>query len=79
MNRAFSEYVEDIRKRYPAGCRVKVIEMGDDPDPVPSGTGGTVDHVDDIGTVHCRFDNGRYLGLIPGEDRFEVMADRKTE
>jgi tRNA-2-methylthio-N6-dimethylallyladenosine synthase len=32
-------------------------------------TGNTVvDVVDDIGTFHCSFDNGRYLGIIPGED-----------
>jgi hypothetical protein len=24
--------------------------------------------VDDIGTVHCNFENGRRLGLVPGED-----------
>ena len=28
--------------------------------------------VDDIGTVHCDFDNGRRLGLVPGEDSFHL-------
>ena len=47
--------------------------MGDDPRPIPSGTEGTVLHVDDIGTVHCKFDNGRSLGLILGEDEFHSI------
>lgn len=30
--------------------------------------------VDDIGTVHCEFDNGRNLGLIDGEDDFRALT-----
>ena len=37
---------------------------------------GTVLHVDDLGTVHCAFDNGRQLGLVPGEDSFHKIAPR---
>jgi len=44
--------------------------MGHDPHPISDGTEGSVIHVDDIGTVHCHFDDGRVLGLIPGEDSF---------
>jgi hypothetical protein len=32
--------------------------------------------VDDMGTVHCDFDNGRHLGLVPGEDSFHAIAER---
>ena len=71
MNRG---YVESIKKRYPVGSRVVVDCMGDDPRPIPSGTKGTVVFVDDIGTVHCNFDNGRRLGLIPGEDAFHRVS-----
>jgi hypothetical protein len=36
--------------------------------------------VDDIGTLHCTFDNGRTLGVIPGEDSFSVISrPEKTE
>jgi hypothetical protein len=31
-----------------------------------------------MGTVHCDFDNGRRLGLIPGEDTFH-KAPEKTK
>lgn len=48
--------------------------MGDDPRPIQSGTRGTVKVVDDIGTVHCEFDNGRNLGLIDGEDDFRALT-----
>lgn len=58
---------------YPSGTRIELIEMGDDPRPIPSGTKGTVRVVDDMGTVHCDFDNGRRLGLIPGVDSFQKI------
>lgn len=48
--------------------------MGDDPSPIAENTRGTVCVVDDIGTVHCRFDNGRILGLIYGEDSFRELT-----
>lgn len=52
-----------------------MLQMGDDPRPVENGTRGTVRVVDDMGTVHCDFDNGRRLGLIPGEDSFRRLTD----
>ena len=30
--------------------------------------------VDDIGTLHCSFDNGRSLGVVPGEDSFRKLT-----
>ena len=56
------ENVERLRQRYPEGTRICLDQMNDDPFPVESGTFGKVDHVDDIGTLHCIFDNGRTLG-----------------
>ena len=58
---------------YPKGTRIEVISMEDDPRPIEGGTKGTVDHVDDMGTVHCTFDNGRRLGLIPSVDIFRKV------
>ena len=57
---------------YKPGVRVVVQHM-EDPFPIEPGTEGTVDHVDDIGTIHCVFDNGRYIGLVPGLDSFEIV------
>ena len=66
------EFVNLYKALYPKGTRVEVILM-DDPRPIPSGTRGTVDLVDDMGTVHCTFDNGRQLGLIPEADIFKKV------
>ena len=64
-----------MNSKYPEGTRIMLDRMGEDPRPIPDGTRGTVLHVDDIGTVHCVFDNGRRLGLIPGEDRFHILEE----
>ena len=47
--------------------------MSDPYHPVPSGTLGTVNHVDDAGTIHMKWDNGQSLGLIDEEDDFTVV------
>ena len=62
--------VERLKTQYPAGTKIMLDRMDDDPRPIPPGTKGTVVYVDDMGTVHCNFENGRRLGLIPGEDHF---------
>ena len=71
--------VEGIKGMYPEGSRIQLDSMGSDPRPIPSGTKGTVAHVDDIGTVHVNFDNGRRLGLIVGEDHFHRIRERTRE
>ena len=75
-----SDLVQRTKKQYPAGTRIELDFMGDDPRPIAPGTKGTVRIVDDMGTVHCDFDNGRRLGLIPGEDSFHIISQRnRTE
>lgn len=73
------EEVNRIRERYPVGTKIVLDHMGNDPNPIPDGTKGTVAHVDDAGTVHCNFENGRYLGLIPGEDSFHIVKERTRD
>jgi hypothetical protein len=60
---------------YPKGTRIELISMEDSYSPIESGTKGTVEFVDDMGTIHMRWDNGRTLGLIPGEDSFRVIEE----
>ena len=69
--------VQCMKETYPTGTRITLDHMGDDPRPIPDGTKGVVNHVDDMGTVHCTFGNGRRLGLIPGEDTFHKELERK--
>ena len=56
-----------------------LLQMGDDPRPIEPNTRGTVKAVDDIGTLHCNFDNGRSLGIVPGEDSFRKLTDEELE
>lgn len=65
------------KEAYPTGTRVMLLHMGDDPRPIEDNTRGTVVCVDDIGTVHCNFDNGRRLGLVPGEDQFRRLTQEE--
>lgn len=62
------------KEEYPPGTRIMLLRMGDDPRPVGDNTRGTVIAVDDIGTLHCSFDNGRALGVVPGEDSFRKLT-----
>lgn len=71
--------VQMIKNLYPAGTRIVLDSMGEDPRPIPSGMKGTVVSVDDIGTVHCNFDNGRRLGLVYGEDYFHKLKPRSRD
>ena len=68
------EVAESRKRRYPPGTRILLICMGEDIHRVPDNTRGTVKVVDDTGTLHCVFDNGRSLGLIPGEDSFRKLT-----
>ena len=65
---------EYYKKIYPAGTRIKLISMDDPYSPVKSGMTGTVIHVDDMGTLHMKWDNGRTLGLCPDMDSFTVIG-----
>lgn len=66
--------VERIKERYPIGTRIELLSTMDDIQGVEKGIKGTVIGVDDIGTIHMKWDNGRGLGLIPGEDNFIVLS-----
>lgn len=37
------------------------------------GEKGYVDHIDDVGTIHIKFDSGKTLGAIPCDDKVEVL------
>lgn len=65
-----------MKDRFPPGTRIKLYSTSDDPRPIPPGIKGTVKIADDIGTVHCSFDKGRRLGLIPGEESFHTIPER---
>ena len=65
--------VESLRKQYPKGTKIRMIHMTDPYDPIPKGTVGTVAYDDDAGSVHMKWQNGRTLAFIPGEDYAEII------
>ena len=74
MTKRNDQAVAMTRLNYPPGTRVELISMDNDPRPIESGTRGTVRIVDDMGTVHVDWDNGRRLGLVQGEDSFRKLT-----
>ena len=57
-----------LRKQYPKGCRVELIRMNDPYATLKAGDLGTVEFIDDIGTIFCSWDSGSTLGVVYGED-----------
>ncbi len=75
MERAAKQYKE----MYPPGTRVLLNSMEDPYAPVLPGTRGTVTHVDDLGTIHMKWDTGGSLGLVPGEDSFRKLTKEELD
>ena len=61
------ETVERVRRQYPIGTRVELVQMDDFQAP-PIGTKGTVEGVDDTASLLVAWDNGSHLNVIYGED-----------
>ena len=61
------EIVERLRKQYPVGTRVELVRMNDEQAPA-IGTHGTVNGVDDLGSIMVSWDNGGSLSVVYGED-----------
>ena len=70
--------VNFIKEQYPPGTRIRLNSMDDPYHPILPGTEGEVDFVDDAGQLHMKWDNGRSLALIPGEDSFTVLPPKLT-
>lgn len=63
-----------LRSRYPKGARIRLTFTDDPYTRLTPGTLGTVDNVDDAGTVHVDWDSGERLGLVPDVDSFVLVA-----
>ena len=69
-----AERIARLKADYPAGTRIRLIHMDDPYAPVPEGMTGTVVTVDDAGTLHMKWDNGRSLGICPEVDSFTMIG-----
>ena len=67
MRTPSKETINRLRNEYPVGAIVELIRM-DDPQAPEPGTLGKVVMVDDVGTIHVRWNNGSSLGVAYGED-----------
>lgn len=65
--------VQKLREDYRKGDRVRAVRIDDPYTTIPAGTCGTVEGVDDIGTIHVLWDTGVALGIIPETDAFEKL------
>ena len=63
--------LKQLREEYPVGTRVELIYMND-PYNRKLGPGCQ-------GTVHVSWDCGSSLGLIPGEDSFHIITEKRRE
>lgn len=73
------QQAERYKQLYPEGTRVLLIQMDDDRNPVEPNTRGTVNHVDDLGTIHMNWDNGRTLAICLHADSFRKLTEQEIE
>jgi hypothetical protein len=57
------------------GKRIELISTTDLYTELKPGDRGTVDFVDDMGTIHINWDNGSQIGLVPGEDQYKLLEN----
>ena len=68
------EQLDQLKKTYPNGIRVELVQMDDIQAP-PAGTRGTVYGIDDTGSLLVHWDNGSSLNVIYGEDIVRNVVD----
>lgn len=79
MNKFEAErkFAERMKRCYPPGTKLVLLSMDDPYAPIECGTRGTVVYVDDAAQIHMKWDNGRTLALVPGEDSFRKLTDEE--
>lgn len=73
MIKVSKEKLAMLREKYPAGTRVELVHMDDPYTKLIVEDKGTVNHVDDMGTIHISWDCGSSLGVVYGEDVVKII------
>ncbi len=71
------EELEALREKYPQGCRVELVKMDDPYREMPPGLKGTVEGVDDSGSIHVHWDNGSHLAVVYKEDECRKLYGKE--
>ena len=72
------EWLEFLRQQFPRGSRIRLRELRESPPPAAALPLGTLERIDDEGVFHMSWGNGSSLGLVLGEDRFQVFPPELT-
>lgn len=67
------ETIDRLRRQYPSGTLVELVQMNDPYSKLKPGIKGTVDFVDDTGTIFCTWETGSTLGVVYGEDLIKKL------
>lgn len=67
--------IKSVKEQYREGLRIVCDYMPNDPRPIESGTKGTIMYVDDAGSIHVKWDNGRTLALLYDVDSFHLIDE----
>lgn len=71
------EMLKSLKTYYKAGTRVMLLKMDDPYSKLKRGDKGTVNSVDDMGTIHVNWDCGSSLGVVFGEDECKKIEEDK--
>ena len=69
------EELKALREKDPQGCRVELVKMDDPYREMPPGLKGTVEDVDDSGSIHVHWENGSSLAVVYKEDECRKVVD----
>jgi len=69
------EIVSRLRSQYPRGTKIELVRMNDPYSNLKPGDQGTVEFIDDAGTIFCQWNNGSTLGVVYGEDAIKIILD----
>ena len=73
------EALKTLREQYIVGTRVRLIHMDDPYSKLMPGDEGTVEFVDDCGTIFCIFDCGSHLGAVFDVDELTKIGGNDND